>query len=91
MVQRLKRGLLWVVISAHTWPPGPHTSLERNVETGRDAWSWMEFIIPEASLSFKVLNINFHILWKKEADAKNKTSNLKETVWGELVGEREMD
>lgn len=25
------------------------------------------------------------------ADAKNKTQNLKETIWGELEGKREMD
>lgn len=43
----------------------------------------------KGSLSFKILNINPHIL--AVADAKNKTQNLQETIWGELEGEREMD
>ena len=45
----------------------------------------------EDSLSFKVLNINPHTLKGGGAVAKNKTQNLKETIWGELEGKHEMD
>lgn len=66
----------------------PHVGLQRNAEPGQDAWSLDRIYCSEGSLSFKVLNINPHTL--AEADAKNKTQNLQETIWGELEGECEM-
>lgn len=43
----------------------------------------------KGSQSFQILHINTHTL--AGADAKNKTPNLQETIWGKQEGEHEMD
>ena len=43
----------------------------------------------KGSQSFQILHINTHSL--AGADAKNKTLNLQETIWGRQEGEPEMD
>lgn len=49
----------------------------------------MEFIASKGSQSFQICT-STHIAWAG-ADAKNKTLNLQETIWGRQEGEPEMD